>query len=441
MASIPTISGKLADFIHRVGFDDLPTNVVEKAKERLLDCLGTALAAKGLPVPEIALAFVKGNSGLSTVIGHPERVAPIDAAFVNAALINGRSQDDFLLKSHPGALTVSAALGVAEAEGRGGRELLAAIVLGYEVVGRIYMGGPRMLPRFRASGLAGTVGAAATAAKVLGLDATRIAHALGCGAVFAHGFGQGFLSGTNEVKLNVAMASRNGVSAAMLAKHGATASALAFEGEVGFYRAFDGSLENAEDAVRDLGKRFLIEDTVYKECPVCIFTQTPTSLARRIATRIQANRIEKVVITSPELTHTNPGFTNVAPFSTHLQAAVSARFCTAAALLGRPVDEYAFFDEVEDREVLALAEKVELRSRPADMETVELEVIQAGTTVKESGIENDTLRPTPEKVIAKFRRLTEPMVGLEPERIIEAVMQLDRTADVGALAQLLRPRD
>src|SRR5690606_22118060 len=100
---------------------------------------------------------------------------------------------------------------------------------------------------------------------------------------FAHGFGQGFLSGTDEVKLNVAMASRSGATAALLARHGATASALAFEGDSGFYRAFDGSLENVEAATAGLGERYLIEDTVYKECPVCIFTQTPIALARGLA--------------------------------------------------------------------------------------------------------------------------------------------------------------
>ena len=442
MSSVPTVSGKLADFIHATTFADLPASTVEKARIRLLDCLGPALAARGLHVPSVALAFVKGNEGPATVIGHAERLPVIDAAFVNATLVNGRSQDDFLQKSHPGALTVPPALAVGEAQGRSGADVLLAIVLGYEVVGRVYMGGPRMLPRFRASGVAGTVGAAATAAKLLGLDATRTMHALGCGAVFSHGFGQGFLSGTNEVKLNVGMASRNGTSAALLARHGATASALAFEGDAGFYRAFDGSLEDVAEATRGLGERYLIEETVYKECPVCIFTQTPIALAREVAPRVDPAKIRKVVITSPELTHTNPGFTNVAPFRTHLQAVVSARFCAAAALLGRPVEEHDFYDRLEDREVLALAEKIELRAHPRETERVEIEVLLADGAVKVDGIENDTLRPTADKVIAKFRRLTAGVEGVDPERILEAVMRVERLAGIGELTKLLsvRPR-
>lgn len=438
MTSVDTVSGKLADFIHGLAFADLPASVVEKAKVRLLDCLGTALAARDLPVPAVALAFINGNAGPATVIGHRRRVPVIDAAFVNATLINGRSQDDFLQKSHPGAVTIPSALAVAEERGRTGAEVLAGLVIGYEIVGRIYMGGPAMLPRFRATGVAGTIGAAATASKLLRLDANRIMNALGCAAVFSHGFGQGFLSGTHEVKLNVAMASRNGLSAAMLASHGASASALAFEGDAGFYRAFSGSLDQVGEVTRDLGQRFLIDDAVYKECPVCIFTQTPIALARSIASQVDPETIEKVTITSPEATHTNPGFTNVAPYRTHLQAVVSARFCTAAALLGRPVESHEYYDELADEEVLALAEKIELRAQDRDRERVEIEVRQRDGKVHAGGIENDTLFPTHEKVTAKFRRLAGEVPGLDAERVIESVMALDRAPDVHALMALLR---
>ena len=438
MTSPDSVSGKLADFIHDLDIAKIPASVVEKTKVRLLDGLGTALAAHGLPVPSVALAFVKGNTGPATVIGYPDALPPVDAAFVNATLINGRSQDDFLQKSHAGAVTIPSALALAQANGRAGADVLAGIIAGYELVGRMYLAAPGMLPRFRATGVAGTVGAAATAAKLLALDAPRVMNALGCAAVFAHGFGQGFLSGTSEVKLNVGMASRNGLSAALLAQHGATASALAFEGNAGYFRAFDGTTNHAHEATRGLGEHFLIEDTVYKECPVCLFTQTPIALARSIAAQIDAQKIQKVVITSPELTHTNPGFTNVAPYRTHLLGVVSARFCTAAALLGRPVEDHDFYDQLEDAEVLRLAEKIELRLRASDRERVDIEVHQSDGSIRASGIEAETLFATPEKVIAKFMRITAGLAGIERQRIVDTVMALERSASIGDLTRLLR---
>ena len=437
MSPINTVSGKLADFICNLQIEQLPKSVIERTKTRLLDCLATGLAAHGLHVPSVVLAFTEGGVGPARVIGYQKSLPIVDAAFVNATLINGRSQDDFMQKSHPGALTIPAALGFAQAFKRGGADVLVGMVAGYEVVGRMYMGAPGMVPKFRASGVAGTVGAAATAAKMLRLDSTLMMNALGCSAVFAHGFGQGFFAGTNEVKLNVGMASRNGVTAALLAKHGATASALAFEGEAGYFRAFDGSLEHAEAATRGLGESYLIEETVYKECPVCIFTQTPIALARTLAAKIDLNKIQKVVVTSPELTHTNPGFTNVAPYQTHLQAVVSARFCTAAALLGRPVEDYDYYDELQDPELLHLAEKIELRMREHDTDTVDVEVFQTDGVIRASGTENETLFPSLDKVIEKFFRITSDLPGLDRDRIVETVMTLDQVADIQELMKLL----
>jgi 2-methylcitrate dehydratase PrpD len=433
-----TVSGRFAAFIHGLTLAALPRSVVEKTKVRLLDCLGTGLAARGLHVPGVALAFIDGNTGPATVLGQRQRVPLIDAAFVNATLINGRSEDDFLQKSHPGALTIPSALAVAEDKGLGGADVLVALVAGYEIVGRVYLGGPTMLPRFRASGVAGTVGAAATAAKLLGLDAARTMNALGCGAMFAHGFGEGFRSGTNDVKLNVGMASRNGMTAARLAEIGATASPTAFEGEAGFYRAFSNTIADVAEATRGLGERYLIEEAVYKECPVCIFTQTPIALARSIAAEVDPAQIERVFIRAPELTYTNPGFTNVAPYRTHLQAVVSARFCTAAALLGKPVETHDFYDHMDDREVLALAEKIELESRPSDNERVDIEVVQRDGSVRAGGIEHDTLYPTAEKVVAKFRRLTAARPRIPAEKIIEAVMNLENVRDIHELTDLLQ---
>src|SRR5829696_215781 len=89
-----SISRTFAHFIHGLALGDLPATTVAHAKLRLLDCLGTGLAARGLKVPAVALAFVGGNSGPATVLGRSERLPVIDAAFVNATLINGRSEDD-----------------------------------------------------------------------------------------------------------------------------------------------------------------------------------------------------------------------------------------------------------------------------------------------------------------------------------------------------------
>jgi 2-methylcitrate dehydratase PrpD len=299
------------------------------------------------------------------------------------------------------------------------------------------MGAPGMLPAFRASGVSGTVGAAATGAKMYGLDIATTMNALGAAACFAHGFGQGFVSGTTEVKFNVGMASRQGLSAAILARLGATASAVAFEGDVGYFRAFGRNLDHLEEATKGLGETWLIEETVYKECPICIFTQTPVALAKQIASRLDVAQVERITLTAPDLTYTNPGFLNDKPYKTHLQAAISARFCTAAALLGKPVESYELYDQLDEPEVLALAEKIELVNRPADTERLDLEVVQRNGTFRASGVEHDTLFPSKEKVIAKFRRLTGPL-PVDTEKVLAVILDLENVDDIRVLTDLLR---
>ncbi|CAN7767908.1 MmgE/PrpD family protein [Caballeronia sp. LjRoot31] len=435
-----SISGQFAQAIVAMSTNTLPAGVVEKAKLRILDSLTTAVAAHGLAVPGVAAALVGENRGKSTIIGQQQRVPAIDAAWVNATLVNGRSQDDFLCKSHPGAIAVPAALAIAEQEGGSGADFIAAVVAGYEITGRVYLGGPGMLPKFRATGVAGTIGAAAAAARMLALDAERTRHALGCAAVFASGFGAGFLSGTMEVKLNVGMACRNGVSAALLAQAGATASDLAFEGEAGFYLAMAGTTDHASAATQDLGERYLLGDTVYKEYPVCIFVQTPMTLAREIAHLypLHVDRIERVTVQVCELTYTNPGFTNVAPFTSALRARVSARFCVAAALLGKPIDEHDFYACVDDPDVLALAARIDLVLDPQSVDTVRVAVEHGGHTLALTGIEGETLRPSREKVIAKYRRLTSEILGPKTETVLRQILDLEHLPHLHDLMGSLR---
>ncbi len=435
------IATRLGAFVADTSAAELPASIVALAKDRLLDCLATGIAARKLAVPAVARAFCGDARGPASLIGHDDRLPAEDAAFVNATLVNGCTHDDFLAKSHAGAVAVPAALAVGEAHGASGREMLAAIVVGYDVCARAWLGGPDMLPRFRASGVAGAVGAAAAAARVEGLNAEQAANALGLACMFASGFGAGFHAGTMDVKLNVGWAARSGVSAARLAACGATSAPRVFEGPSGFFEAFANGAQHAAAAVHLLGERYLIEDTVYKERPVCIFVQTPVELAHRLVRDqgIAPASIARVRIRAPLATLTNPGYQNVAPFATQLQARISARFTVAATLLGRPVGSYKYFDQVDDAEVLALAERIELLPPGESMQEVWVELqCSDGRSFDTRGFEMDHLTPTGEKTIAKYHRLTDGLPAAPVQRLFDTVMSLEHLADVRALGAQLR---
>ena len=437
----PTISRALAQFVTGISVDTLPATILAQAKLRILDSLSTAIAGKGLPVPTAAAALAGRNTGAATVIGSAGLVPAVDAAFINATLVNGRTQDDFLYKSHPGAVTLPAALAMCEEEGASGSDLIAAVVAGYELTARAYLGGPTMLPAFRATGVAGAIGACAAATRAMRLDVEQTVNALGLAAIFASGFGAGFLTGTMDVKLNVGMAARNGVSAAILARAGATASDRAFEGEAGYYAAVARTTEHAGAAVAGLGQRYLLEDTVYKDYPICIFTQTPVAIAKAMveAHGLTAAQLQRVTVTVCDLTFTNPGFQNVAPFANQLKARVSARFCIAAAMLGRPIDAFEFYDQVDDQELLALAERIDLVVDPARADSVTIAIATPAGVITNEGSEGETLHPTEAKVVTKFRRLVSPVLGADAEHVLGEVMNLEHQPDIRRLTERLRP--
>jgi hypothetical protein len=120
-----------------------------------------------------------------------------------------------------------------------------------------------------------------------------------------------------------------------------------------------------------------------------------------------------------------------------LQARISVRFCVAAALLGRPVDTYEYFDQLNDAQVLALAARIDLLP-PEDTRSVFVEVLHDGKSYSEEGFEMDHLLPTPEKVVAKFRHLTAHWPAGRSDALLDHVMNVEKLTSVRALTALLR---
>ena len=263
-----TISKQLAKFIHALSFEELPDDVVDEAKMRLLDALSTGIAAHDFPCPRLSLDLVKGNKGEATVFMHGHRLPAIDAAFVNGNMVQGLGQDDAFLASHPASVIVPATIAIAEEQGSTGEEAITALVAGYDLMARTYSAAPTIAPRFRPTPVFGPFGAAAAAGKLLRLDEDQLTSALGLAANFSSGFTEGWTCGTTEIRLQPGIASRNGIMAALLARAGGTAAETTLEGEYGFYKAFAGTDYTLDPITTDLGKIFLIKNTKSKQYPI-----------------------------------------------------------------------------------------------------------------------------------------------------------------------------
>ncbi len=207
-----TVSETLASFVHRLRFEEIPVEVVQKAKTCLIHGIGVGLAGYDTDFPRIAaeIAGVNGRGAHeATLLYNGSKCTVMEAAFANAVMLHSRVQEDTHNTAHLGTIVIPVVLALGESRGASGKEILTALIAGYEVGGalsRHYTS--QSTPRgFRASSVYGILGASAAAAKLLHLTEEQTAHALGFAASFAFGTLEAFAAGTMEWRFE------NGVAA------------------------------------------------------------------------------------------------------------------------------------------------------------------------------------------------------------------------------------
>jgi hypothetical protein len=340
-----TLTQRIGQFTSTLTREQIPLAVWEKGKVSLLHNLGVGLAGQDLLMaPGYAQSLgEQGPMACARLLISGRPATPETAAFVNAALMHARAQDDVYFPglTHAGAIMSPAVLAVAEQLGSSGSEVITALIAGYEAMGAISQGfAKRTTPRgFRASGIYGGFAAATGVARLLGLDAQATAHALGMAASAASGTNQTWVSGTQEWQMQLGLASRNGILAARLAAVGATAAPDALEGSAGFYRAFLGEVDGLEGVGRDLGQTWRSLDVTYKPFAVCAILQAPVTQAMALSEKhqLKAEDIAAVRLRLNPAEAAYPGTDSQGPFSDIGATLMSAPFCMALALIERKV--------------------------------------------------------------------------------------------------------
>ncbi len=441
-----SLSRALARFIAGLSYKDLPPQVIERGKTRILDALSSCFAGRDLPWSQIAAKLVENSKGRSTILGYEAKVAAIDAALANAVLSHSILMEDYALGAgHPGPVVVPVALAVAEEEGLPGTDVITAIVLGYDVLCRVGLGlGDKTRPGFRAVPVLGPFGAVVTAGKLLKLNEDQLANAIGYAANFASGISENWSYGSMEGMFHAGIAARNGILLTTLVRMGATAAETALEGKHGFYMAFSGSTGDMNAVTAELGKRFLIMELMAKPCPACVNHQIPIDLALMLKEQyeIEAEDVEKIVDrVSPKIKFA-AGDDFAGPFVNQFQAQMSAKFCLAAAFLGKPVRSPTLYTQhYDDSKILALAKKVELVAEEG-RERFKPRVEVFMKDGRQYTTEEDRLFkfiPTREMMEEKFMTLASDFLGKEKAaEVIDTVMNLDKLDNINKLTQKLR---
>ena len=290
---------QLGEFVAGLRFEDLPPAVVDKGKALVNHSVTVGLACSNAPRVRSARATVTAQEGLgkrqvgrgqgATLWVDGGRVTRVGAVFANGVAVAVNQQcDSYHMLTHPGVLIIPAGIAAAEGEGRSGRELLTAVIAGYEVqcrVARDFI--PSTQARgYRSSPTYGILGCAATVAKLLELDAAQTMNAIALAASFAGSLIEGQRTGIVDADFAEAQAARNGMWAATLAAQGFAGAPTALEGDGGFYNAFTGNNKGDlsytftgppkarfEDVVAGLGRQWETLDVKFKLYPTPGFNQ------------------------------------------------------------------------------------------------------------------------------------------------------------------------
>ena len=186
--SSPAYLVEIGRFSCNTRFEDLPSPVVERCKRLIADCFAIITAGnQSDEMRDLVSSYLKdAPPGNSWVIGTSHRAAPRDAAFLNgiASTWHDFDEGNTIAYSHPGSQTIPAAVAMAQELGVSGRNLLLAVVLGYEISARVGMAA-KMRVSVHPHGTCGVIGSAVAAASMKGLDETRMRHVINVAATMA----------------------------------------------------------------------------------------------------------------------------------------------------------------------------------------------------------------------------------------------------------------
>ncbi|PLR75908.1 MmgE/PrpD family protein [Bacillus sp. V3-13] len=330
-----TLSKALAEYVCRIRYEDLPKEVVEFTKLCILDWYGSAIAGSGLkPIQSIKeLVEEWGGTGqASMVTGGKSSIG--NAILVNAASSHIVELDDIHKSSiiHAGTVVIPAAVAVAEAYNLSGKDLITAVVAGYEVCYRI---GEAVSPShyyyFHNTATCGTFGSAAAVAKLLNLDVEQTVHALGNAGTQAAGLWEFIEDGANTKQLHTAKAAFNGTLAALLARKDFTAASQILEGRRGFFKAMAESSDPAKITM-NLGKEYKITENSFKIHASCRHTHPAIDCILDIMKNKNVNykQIQSIVIRTYQTVlnitdKPNPDSVYAAKFSSQFCAALAVK--------------------------------------------------------------------------------------------------------------------
>ncbi len=351
--STSTATDELAAFcINELSYEDLPDDVVLRAKEFLMDSVGIAICAADYDSSDAvhrAVESLNPSDGTSTVWATGEQYSAEYAAFLNGTFVHTPEIDDTHSEGviHPAASVIPAAVAVGEREGASGKAVVTGIVGGYEVAVRLAVALPardHAEKGFHPTATCGVFGATAAAAITAGLSAEELTNAFGVNISQTAGSRQWKENSAWTKRIHPGMAAKNAILATALAANGFNGSADALNGHDGFLNVY-GKNPDASRLTDTLGDEYKITESGIKPFSCCRYFHTPIDVTLEAVTEhdITPDEITEIHLygSKPVLDLTQPEDRKKRP-SNLVDAQFSPYYAVAVAITDRAalVDQY-----------------------------------------------------------------------------------------------------
>ncbi|MFC1798196.1 MmgE/PrpD family protein [Thermodesulfobacteriota bacterium] len=362
---------KLASFINRISFEDLPPQVVRQAKLCVLDLIGVSIVGNTQKTTSIVinLIAVTDRCKEATIWGSDRKVSILTASLINAVQGHAIDMDDGhrFANGHPGVVTIPAAVAIGERENLSGKALIEAVVLGYEVFIRLgSAANPDLLLKgFHTTATIGTFASAVVASKLLGLNNIQTENALALAGLQSAGLLEALSSGESGKSFQVGKASQSGVMSGLMAQKGADGPVDIFEGEKGFCRAFVGKECDNQAICKDFGKDFQITNVYCKQHAACRHIHTALDATAEIVSRhdLIPEEIESIEVETYSIANNLTG--HISPADSVLGAKFSTPVSIALFLVFKKTNFSAYASQyLSDPMVRAIAEKIVVTVNP-----------------------------------------------------------------------------
>ncbi len=436
----------LAAYVAELKYDDIPPEVLDRAKVLTLDFLGSAIRARreaeSTPSVVKMLAALKLDAaGEATVFGDDRTWTPAVAALLNGTMGHSLDFDDTHADSslHPSAPVVPAAFAVGEMVGASGREVLTAIVAGYEVCCRL---GNALDPTshyargFHPTATAGTYGAAAAAGKLFGLSEQQLIYAFGVSGSQAAGSLQFLVNGAWNKRYQVGASAMNGVIAATLAKNDFVGAIESVEGKHGLLVGYTDTPHH-DKAVAGLGSTYETMKIGVKPYPSCRYTHAAIDaiIALRREHNLTPDQVKRVEIGLHRNGITLTGDAATKRHPTSIVGGQFSMFFTGALALDQGRFGWDDYTRLGDTAINALADKFDVvqddkleigRSHPFGARVTITTADGVHERLHDDPSGEPTSFPTAQAMSDKFLTLARPVLSSRAQSFADAILSLER---------------